>query len=880
MSAEEGLAADSARATVATPTEETRSPSAATRFTPGTLLAARYRIVAPLGRGGMGEVYRADDTRLGQPIALKFLPPALASEPGRLERLVDEVRIGRQISHPNVCRLYDIAEAGGHHFLVMEYVDGEDLASLLRRIGRLPGDKALEIARGICAGLAAAHDKGVIHRDLKPANVMIDGNGHARIADFGLAALVERGAARDMSGTPAYMAPEQLKGEGVTLRSDVFALGLVLSEMLTGQRVFVAKSLEELRALHAQSKPLSLSSSAKDVDPALEHVVQRCLASDPNERPASARVVLAMLPGGDPLQAAVLAGETPSPEMVAAAARVGDLRPSLAWSVLGCSLVSLVAFTLLAERYDLFRRVPLPKPPEALAERAKEVLSRLGHAGEPVDRAYGFTVSNAYIDYVERSDPSPARWDKLATTRPGPFRFFYRESPEKLVVSGWVPQLPWLGPPELARIGPDRPPPDVPGMLDVVLDPEGRLVRFRAVPPAFEERAAAWAEPDWSAILAEAGLDPQRLQQSAALWTAPVDSDHKMAWDGSTSERPDVALHIEAAAFHGRPVYFEVRGPWVRPPSSSKGDSPVVVIAQFITMVAMVPLVAAIIALVRRNIRLARSDRKGAFKLGLFTFATLTIAQAIRADHTSLVTEEYALIIGVVSQGCYGAFVVWALYMALEPALRRRWPHLLISWTRLLSGRFVDPLVGRDVLAGLALGIGAALTKQLAAVVPEWLGRPTSLGVNVLTTLSSARHVAYFFLLGLCLGVVYSVSTLFILYLLRAVVQRERLAQLLLFVFLFLPTLAVSGELLVGSVQAAFLTALILLALTRIGLLSGAILFFTFLGLVRAPLTFDWSAWYFGRSLVVLSFFATALVASFYLSLGGKPVFGRALLED
>jgi serine/threonine-protein kinase len=172
------------------------------RFTPGTLLAGRYRIVSPLGKGGMGEVYRADDVRLGQPVALKFLPAALAGDSGRLERLVDEVRIGRQISHPNLCRLYDIAEAEGHHFLVMEYVDGEDLGSLLRRIGHLPGNKALDIARGLCAGLAAAHDKGIIHRDLKPANVMIDGSGHARIADFGLAALAHGGAAPDMSGTP------------------------------------------------------------------------------------------------------------------------------------------------------------------------------------------------------------------------------------------------------------------------------------------------------------------------------------------------------------------------------------------------------------------------------------------------------------------------------------------------------------------------------------------------------------------------------------------------------------------------------------------------------------------------------------------------------
>jgi serine/threonine-protein kinase len=133
------------------------------------MLAGRYRIVAALGKGGMGEVYRADDLELGQPVALKFLPQHLARDPQRLACLHNEVRLGRQVSHPNVCRVHDIGEADGQPFLSMEYVDGEDLASLLRRIGRLPPDKAREITRQMCLGLAAAHDKGVLHCDLKPA---------------------------------------------------------------------------------------------------------------------------------------------------------------------------------------------------------------------------------------------------------------------------------------------------------------------------------------------------------------------------------------------------------------------------------------------------------------------------------------------------------------------------------------------------------------------------------------------------------------------------------------------------------------------------------------------------------------------------------------
>ena len=169
------------------------------RFVPGTMLAERYRIVGLLGKGGMGEVYRADDLKLGQPVALKLLPDHLLSDGAALARFHREVRVARQVSHKNVCRVYDIGEVDGRHFLSMEFIKGEELSSLLHRIGRLPGDKAIQIARQICAGLAAAHDSGVLHRDLKPSNVMIDEHGNARITDFGLAGLAEEFGADELA---------------------------------------------------------------------------------------------------------------------------------------------------------------------------------------------------------------------------------------------------------------------------------------------------------------------------------------------------------------------------------------------------------------------------------------------------------------------------------------------------------------------------------------------------------------------------------------------------------------------------------------------------------------------------------------------------------
>ena len=228
-------------------------------FTPGAILAERYRIIGLLGRGGMGEVYRADDLKLGQPVALKFLPRHLAADKDRLERFYAEVRIARQVSHPNVCRVYDVGEMDGQQYLSMEYVDGEDLASLLKRIGRLPPDKALDISRELCAGLAAAHERGVLHRDLKPANVMVDGRGRARITDFGLAVAAGEVVEGEVSGTPAYMAPEQLAGKGASVRSDVYALGLVLYELYTGRKAFDGATFQELRRKHAEDPPASPS---------------------------------------------------------------------------------------------------------------------------------------------------------------------------------------------------------------------------------------------------------------------------------------------------------------------------------------------------------------------------------------------------------------------------------------------------------------------------------------------------------------------------------------------------------------------------------------------------------------------------------------------
>ncbi|UCF32716.1 MAG: serine/threonine protein kinase, partial [Phycisphaerales bacterium] len=289
-------------------------------LSPGTVIADRYRIVSPLGSGGMGVVYRAEDLTLGQTVALKFLNPSMATNPTWLSRFRNEVRLAREVTHPCVCRMYDIGEADGRHFLTMEYVDGEDLDSLITRIGRLPHDKAVFIGRQICIGLAAAHGVGILHRDLKPANVMLDGRGQVRITDFGLAALPEQIKAGEIrAGTPAYMAPEQMAGREVTVQSDIYTLGLVLYEVFAGRAAFEASTAQEYRELHEKALPAPLSDFVPDLPSGVEQIVARCLEKNAQDRPKSALEVAAALPGGNLLAAALAANLTPTPEMVAAA---------------------------------------------------------------------------------------------------------------------------------------------------------------------------------------------------------------------------------------------------------------------------------------------------------------------------------------------------------------------------------------------------------------------------------------------------------------------------------------------------------------------------------------------------------------------------------
>ena len=816
------------------------------RFLPGTVLAGRYRIAGLLGRGGMGEVYRATDLTLGQAVALKFLPPGLGHDERALARFYNEVRIARQVTHPNVCRVYDIGQVEGQPYISMEYVDGEDLASLLRRIGRLPVDKAVEMARKVCAGLAAAHDRGVLHRDLKPANIMLDRRGQVIIMDFGLAGLSDQVRGDVRSGTPAYMAPEQLAGTEVTVRSDIYSLGLVLYELFTGKRAFEAVTLDELMELQHRGAPVSVTTLVKEVDPAVERVILRCLSPDPKQRPGSALTIAAALPGGDPLAAALAAGETPSPELIAAAGEIEGLNPKIAVSWLVAALAGLVAVAVIGPSQQITEALHLENPPEALALQARTLLQNLGYTSRPGDRYWGYVYDNEYRNYLrQHTVEAAARWKNPASGEPPLVTFWYRESPLPLLAERQFNLQP----------GFDDPPFEIPQMLRLRLSPDGKLRQLEAIPQQVEPPAPEGSF-DWSRLFQAAGLDMGRFQTAEPQWLPPASWDQRAAWTANP-------LRVEAAAWRGRPVSFRVVGPWTslvrgRPPATT---------GQIIKLVIIYALFLAACIGAWLNFRDRKADLRGATKMALWCWAAYSGAYFLRAHHVASTAEVTTFWRVVTNDGAANGFLVWVLYLALEPWMRRRWPQTMISWSRYTVKGWRDPLVGRDLL--YAVGIGAFL--YLIDLLQSAVRDPSlpAMFPGALFALTGFTSATSSLLLAFGSKVTDSLLIFFILFVSRVVLRKEWIAVLV--------TVAiVSGiDFAQGAITLANLPfeiavlAILTIVMLRFGLIA-AIFAYATEQILRLPHTLDWSAWYAGATAVPVILLALLAICAFRTSLGGR----------
>jgi serine/threonine protein kinase/Flp pilus assembly protein TadD len=256
-------------------------------LTRGTTFADRYEIIEELGKGGMGKVYRVEDTELKQEIALKLIKPEISTDKKTIERFRNELKIARNIRHKNVCGMYDLGEKEGAYFITMEYIRGEDLKNLIRKMGQLSAGQAITIAKQVCDGLIEAHRLGVVHRDLKPQNIMIDTNGDSRIMDFGIARSLEAKGitgAGVMIGTPEYMSPEQVEGKEVDLRSDIYSLGIIMFEMVTGRVPFEGDTPFTIGMKHKGEMPQNPKELNTQISDDLNNVILRCLEKDKEKR--------------------------------------------------------------------------------------------------------------------------------------------------------------------------------------------------------------------------------------------------------------------------------------------------------------------------------------------------------------------------------------------------------------------------------------------------------------------------------------------------------------------------------------------------------------------------------------------------------------------
>ena len=804
------------------------------RFAPGTILGGRYRIIGRLGRGGMGEVFRADDLKLGQPVALKFLPAEVDDDPARLTQLHTEVRMARQVSHPNVCRVYDIDEVDGHTFLSMEYVDGEDLSTLLKRIGRFPEDRALAVARQVCAGLAAAHSRGVIHRDFKPANVMLNGAGQVRITDFGLAGLSGESL---RAGTPAYMAPEQLAGGEVTARSDVYALGLVLYEVFTGRRALEGNNLAELIRRREQSGIIPPSQIVRDLSPEIESAIMRCLRPAAEERPASALAVSAALPGGDPLAAALAAGETPSPEMVAAGTATGiSSRTALigaAWVA-----VSLVAILAMYQRVMMVNRVPPAKSPAALQDRAEEALRKLGYVEGVNNRASGVGTSLDFARYIARTSQAPDRWSALAKGRPETFYLWHRTSPQPLVPLGA----------ENALAG-TNPPLSTAGMTILVVDGSGRLAEFVAVPQPVQGDNAPRAI-DWNLLFEAAGLDMSTFKPADPQWVPPVFADERRAWEGPLPEHPGQTFRVEAAAMGGRPVSFTLAGPWSR---SARASQPVPqsLFGRFVgrvTAMVMPGLMLAAAVLAWGNIKAGRGDRRGATRAAIVLVMIDIVAWSVGSRHTGVIGVDLQRLFGAVGRALFDGGMLWLTYLGLEPYIRRFSPDSLIGWTRLLNGRWRDQQVASDVLVGVCAGLGMTLLYGVHNLIPPLFGQPEPMP---LTPADPQVLLGARFVIGKMLSQIGGAVSAGMLAVCGVIpilllVKRKWIAQIVssaIFVWVVIANMFPPGtpilDVAIGLGMIGIWTGVILHA----GLLATVVALSTHFVLLRAPITTELSSW-------------------------------------
>jgi hypothetical protein len=506
----------------------------------------------------------------------------------------------------------------------------------------------------------------------------------------------------------------------------------------------------------------------------------------------------------------------------------------------------------LSDAISITRFVSGIKSRDALTDRAREVMRTFGY-GRGVDSAALMIGNDPYIAWLAEHGGAARRWIDLGAAPPSPLLFLYRDSTQPLIVLASPRMITMNDPPRVEE-----------GDTVVVLDHDGRLRRFTRVPPRVSDSPARSA--DWSAAFREAGLDMARFTPAVARWSPEAAGDRRYAWIGAYSERPDVAVRVEATSLGGRPVDFAVIEPWEAPaprPRSRVGENAYAI-------VGCAGMIAAAL-LTWRNFARGRADRRGATRTAAVVALLFVTGPLLRAHHAATVYNEYMLLVGVAGSSLYNVVGLWLAYVAVEPYVRRRWPVMLIGWMRLIGGRARDPRVGAEILTGIAGGAAAFVVARTIAAVAVWQGVIPPL--NPLTTLTANTPwpVAYAFSYQAMFGLIYAFGWLTLLLLFRAVTRSDvAAAALVVFATAMMQTRALGS---VDFAMAAVACIIGVLVLRRAGLLAGAVLLTTYNVLLVSP---PFAAGGIAIALVLLA----ATVWSFVIALGGKPLFGAITLED
>jgi len=855
---------------------------------PGQVVAGRYRIHRLLGKGAMGEVYRADDLTLGRHVALKF--PHLDGPGGALsQRLAAEVAVAQRVSHPNVCRVHELGRHGKRVFLSMEIIEGETLQAVLgRSVGTLRDDEKLRIAHDLCAALGAIHAKGVLFRDFKPGNIMLDSDGRALVTDFGLAAC---GVVTDPgSGTVEYMAPEQHVGGEPSIQSDLYGLGLVLYEVFAGRPAFSPRDRKKLAARKLEGPPDFPADGEPaaqveaevggQVSPQVREVILRCLAPGPEDRPASADEVAAALPERPSRGTDHGCSWIVPPETLLVAPRW----VSRGWSLhalFASVLLALLAVAALGPASQATRTAERGDPPKALEVRARQVVSAAHLKREGGEEHSGYADEPRGFARAARSAG--------ATAVVPPVLFWYRWCPRRVLTQAAGNAF--------RRY--DGPPFTEPGMVGVQLSPGGDLVRLDVVPPRWTPPGAPTRAPDWGPLFAAAGLDFERFQPVAPIWTPPAFADLRQAWQGPGPEWAGATVRVEVASFAGMPVSFRLLEPrMVAPAEEAGGEDVVPPIVGVEMQVAssragravaglwFVGVLAGTVLLARRNLFRRVADRPAAFRLALAVLLVRSASWLLGARHLPG-PAELLLLTPHLARALLAAAQVWVIYLALEPFVRRFWPDLTASWVRITYGRLSDPLVGYHLLIGSLFGAAVVLASRLYATLAGTLGLapPRLDALGTLTyqvqlrgldlqceALRGLRQALAMETLAVLHGVLVSLFAVVGVVLLRLLLKKpwlSRTAALALFVTLLFPA---AGDPVADLVMTVLVCALWIVALLRFGFLAAATATATAWLLSSHPLTLDPSAWYAPGSAVALLAVACVALHGFKTSLAGQSV--------